>query len=71
MGANGALVVDDVDVNWGFQSFTQAFPGQRFMIGEAEPLHPDLRRSNKKGMFGVILKQPTAHAALDHVGLPE
>jgi hypothetical protein len=71
MGPNGALVVDDVDVNWGFQSFTQSFPGQRFMIGEAEPLHPDLRRSNKKGMFGVILKQPTAHASLDHAGRPE
>jgi hypothetical protein len=55
-------VVDDVDVNWGFQSFTQAFPHQRSMIGEAEPLHPDSRRFNKKGLFGVILKQPTAHA---------
>ena len=62
MGVNGALVVDDVDVNWGFQSFTQSFPGQRSMIGEAEPLHPDVRRLNKKGLFGVILKQPTADA---------
>jgi len=71
MGATGALVVDDVDVNWDFESFTRAFPGQRFMIGEAEPLHPDLRRSNKKGMSGVILKQPTAHVSLDHDGRPE
>jgi Methyltransferase domain len=60
MGTHGALVVDDIDVNWGFQSFTQAFPDQRSMIGEAEPLHPDGRRFNKKGLFGVILKQPTA-----------
>jgi hypothetical protein len=55
---NGALVVDDVDANWGFQSFTQAFSDQQAMIGEAEPLHPDLRRFNNKGLFGVILKQP-------------
>jgi Methyltransferase domain len=57
--SNGALVVDDVDANWGFQSFTQAFSDQQSMIGEAEPLHPDLRRFNNKGLFGVILKQPT------------
>jgi hypothetical protein len=62
MGAKGALLVDDVDVNWGFRTFRQDFPGYRSMIGEAEPLHPDLRRFNKKGMFGVVLKQPTAHA---------
>jgi hypothetical protein len=30
------------------------------MIGEAEPLRPDLRRFNKKGLFGIILKQPPA-----------
>jgi hypothetical protein len=54
---NGALVVDDVDANWGFRSFTLAFPGQQSMIGESEPLRPDLRRFNKKGLFGIILKQ--------------
>jgi hypothetical protein len=62
MGSNGALVVDDVDANWGFRSFTQAFPGQLSMICEAEPLRPDLRRFNQKGLFGVILKQPAAQA---------
>jgi hypothetical protein len=56
----GTLVVDDVDANWGFRSFTQAFPGQQSMICEAEPLHPDLRRFNQKGLFGIILKQPAA-----------
>jgi hypothetical protein len=30
------------------------------MICEAEPLHPDLRRFNQKGLFGIILKEPTA-----------
>jgi hypothetical protein len=54
---NGALVVDDVDANWGFHSFTQAFSGHQSLICEAEPLHPDLRRFNKKGLFGIILKR--------------
>lgn len=54
---NGAIVVDDVDANWGFQSFTQAFSGQQSMICEAEPLRPDLRRFNKRGLFGIILKK--------------
>jgi hypothetical protein len=59
---NGAVVVDDVDANWGFRSFSQAVRGQQSMIGEAEPLRPDLRRPNKKGLFGIILKQPVAQA---------
>jgi hypothetical protein len=58
----GALVVDDVDANWGFQSFTESFSGHQSMICEAEPLHPDLRRFNNKGLFGIILKEPTAAA---------
>jgi hypothetical protein len=57
---NGALVVDDVDANWGFQSFTQTFSGHQSLICEAEPLRPDLRRFNKKGLFGIILKHPAA-----------
>ena len=56
---NGAVVVDDIDANWGFQSFTQTFSGHQSMICEAEPLHPDLRRFNKKGLFGIIQKQST------------
>jgi hypothetical protein len=57
---NGALVVDDVDANWGFRSFTQTFSGHESLICEAEPLHPDPRRFNKKGLFGIIVKQSTA-----------
>ena len=54
------LVVDDIDVNRGFHSFSQSFSGHCFIICEAEPLRPDLRRANKKGMFGIILKEPVA-----------
>jgi hypothetical protein len=53
---NGALVIDDIDANWGFQSFTQSFSGHRSMICEAEPIRPDLRRFKQKGLFGIILK---------------
>jgi len=58
----GALVVDDIDANGGFRSFTQAFSSHLSMICEAEPLHPDLRRFNQKGLFGIIVKQPPALA---------
>lgn len=57
---NGALVIDDVDANWGFRSFTETFSGHQSMVCEAEPLHPDRRRFNNKGLFGIILKLPTA-----------
>jgi hypothetical protein len=56
----GAIVVDDIDANRGFRSFTQAFSGHQSLICDAEPLHPDVRRFNKKGLFGIILKEPTA-----------
>ena len=56
----GAMVVDDIDANRGFQSFTESFSGHRSMICEAEPLRPDPRRFNQKGLFGIILKDPAA-----------
>ncbi|MGA2102935.1 MAG: class I SAM-dependent methyltransferase [Candidatus Sulfotelmatobacter sp.] len=52
----GAIVVDDIDANWGFHSFGKAHTGHRSLICESEPLHPDLRRPNKKGFFGIVLK---------------
>jgi len=64
----GALVIDDIDTNWGFRSFTQAFPGHPSLICEAEPLHPDLRRFNKKGLFGIILKEPIGRSQVSSRG---
>jgi len=52
----GAIVVDDVDVNSAFQVFTRALSPDRFLICDAEPAAPDLRRFNHKGLFGIILK---------------
>jgi len=56
----GAIVVDDIDANRGFRSFNQTFSGHQSLICEAEPLRPDLRRFNQKGLFGIILKEPAA-----------
>ena len=52
----GASVVDDIDVNRGFWSFTQSFSTLDALVCEAEPVRPDPRRFNKKGLFGVLLK---------------
>jgi methyltransferase family protein len=60
---SGAIVVDDVDANWGFRSFLEAHPGHSSLICEAEPLRPDLRRFNDNGLFGIILKQRPARVA--------
>jgi len=53
----GAVVVDDIDVNRGFYSFIQTVPDCPSLVCEAEPVRPDTRRFNKKGMFGIVLKQ--------------
>ena len=58
----GAIVVDDIDVNRGFFSFTQSFSGFDAIVCEAEPLRPDLRRYNEKGLFGIILKPSRGEA---------
>lgn len=52
----GALIVDDIDLNWGFRSFTESFSGHRCLICQAEPLQPDPGRFNGKGLFGIVHK---------------
>jgi Methyltransferase domain len=56
----GMLVADDIDLNWGFHSFTQTFSGHRSLICHAEPLQPDLTRRDQKGLFGIIQKDLSA-----------
>jgi Methyltransferase domain len=55
--SGGSIVVDDIDTNWGYERFTKSSPDCNSIICEAEPLQPDLRRFNKKGLFGIILKK--------------
>ncbi len=54
----GAVVVDDIDANDGFHSFVEDFPGHPAFVCEAEPIHEDPRRFNRKGLFGIVLKMP-------------
>jgi hypothetical protein len=51
----GAIVVDDIDLNWGFLSFMQSHPRYPMFVGEAEPVTPDRRRYNSKGLFGIVI----------------
>jgi hypothetical protein len=59
----GAIVVDDIDVNRGFHAFAQSFSGCEAIVCEAEPLRPDPRRFNKKGLFGIVLKESVVRTA--------
>ena len=56
----GALVIDDIDSNAGFQSFTETHTGFYSLVCEAEPIRPDMRRFNQKGLFAILLKYPKA-----------
>jgi hypothetical protein len=65
--AGGAVVVDDVDANWGFHRFTQTVSGYQSVICDAEPLRPDVRRFNRKGLFGILLKERLAGSSQDRL----
>jgi predicted O-methyltransferase YrrM len=54
----GAMVVDDIDLNWAFHRFATSLPEHRAIVCAAEPVRPDpLRlRLNQQGLFGIILK---------------
>lgn len=51
----GAMVVDDIDLNSAFRDFSDSVIGKT-LICEAEPIRPDTRRFNQKGLFGIIIK---------------
>jgi hypothetical protein len=50
----GAMVVDDIDLNTAFEEFSRTIDDEK-LIGEAEPIRPDTRRFNQKGLFGILL----------------
>jgi hypothetical protein len=52
----GAMVVDDIDANPAFDTFAKAHAQHPSFVCTAEPLRPDMRRFNQKGLFGVICK---------------
>jgi hypothetical protein len=55
--SGGVIVVDDIDVNPAFDTFTRAHTEHPSFVYTAEPLRPDRRRFNQKGLFGIICKQ--------------
>ncbi|MBV9548210.1 MAG: class I SAM-dependent methyltransferase [Alphaproteobacteria bacterium] len=56
----GALVIDDVDTNWGLRSFLEKFKPDFAVVCQAEPVRPDTRRFNDRGLFAIILKSKAA-----------
>jgi len=56
----GAVVVDDIDTNWGFHDFTKALRGVQALVCQSQPLRPDTRRFDSKGLFGIVLKPAEA-----------
>jgi hypothetical protein len=52
----GAIVVDDIDANWGFQKFCEGKPLARAWVCQSAPIRPDHRREDNKGKFGIIIK---------------
>jgi predicted O-methyltransferase YrrM len=59
----GAVVIDDIDANRGFRSFTETMARYPSLVCEAEPTRPDARRFNQRGLFGVVLKERRMTAA--------
>lgn len=54
LSPGGVLMADDVDLNCGFHAFRDAHRGAASVIGQAEPLEPDVGRQDDKGVFGFI-----------------
>jgi len=56
LAPGGAMVIDDIDTNWAFRTFLANNDASHSFVCESEPVRPDLRRFNKMGLFGIILK---------------
>jgi predicted O-methyltransferase YrrM len=57
----GLIVVDDIDANAAFGRVVRESPDVS-LVCEAQPVRPDFRRFNKKGLFGVILPRRSLSA---------
>jgi predicted O-methyltransferase YrrM len=53
----GSLVADDVDLNWGFRSFTHSIPDHPSLVCCAEPFQHAPSRFGK-GLFGIVRRNP-------------
>ncbi len=50
----GFIILDDIDTNWGFHALTEQRAHDDFVICQSEPVRPDRRRFDDRGLFGVI-----------------
>jgi predicted O-methyltransferase YrrM len=53
----GAVVADDIDLNWGFRSFIQRFSDHPYLVARSKPLDLAPSRINEAGLFGVVRKR--------------
>jgi predicted O-methyltransferase YrrM len=60
----GAVVADDIDLNWAFHSFMQTFSDHQFLVGLAQPLQAASARFDNKGLFGIARKNLAADRRL-------
>jgi len=58
LNQGGVMVVDDIDLNSGFAAFAAAHSTYPSFVSEAEPISPDTRRFNQRGLFGIVVKTP-------------
>ena len=56
LAKGGAVVIDDIDTNRAFRTFLDNHAVGHSFVCEAEPVRPDLRRFNQKGLFGIFVK---------------
>ena len=69
LGPGGVVVADDIDMNWGFHGFVNGIPAVQWLRCHAEPLRPDLKRFEARGLFGIAFKgRPGSNLATQ--GLP-
>jgi predicted O-methyltransferase YrrM len=50
----GFIVIDDIDTNWGLHTLMAAPRGSRTLVCQSEPVVPDRRRFDDRGLFAVI-----------------
>jgi predicted O-methyltransferase YrrM len=70
LSVGGVIVVDNVDVNPAFDTFTRVLAEHSSFVCTAEPLRPDTRRFNQKGLFGIICKQSSQDADVEQSSRP-
>lgn len=58
----GCMLVDDIDSNWGFHHFARHGDCQA-VVCQSEPIRPDPRRKDNRGLFGFIYKPVTSAPA--------